>query len=356
MMGSIRPRGPSYIPADTFSRVLVSLLKESTGTASAASAVANLPDSALKRRIGPLVAGAETESEMVTRIGEWFDQGMDRVTGWYRRRSQYMLFGIGLVLAVSLDINSIQLFENLQKNDACRTQLLEQATQSLKANESESQQRSRLVKVTQQPDCSSLLGDKVQKWLSDAGKTETKTVVKSDLCGVCLGDGEARDGCANICKPKISIAYDMAKSSAPSDGGVDVGNVAALTLGYLITAFAISLGAPFWIDGMKMLISIRGAGPKPERVSAGKTSPANSSGANGVSVIMGGSPGIGFEAQLTNDDVKDLQAVLGMKLKYMTGVIDVWTRAEIEKWQDQNGSPRTGLLTELDYARIMTIP
>ena len=34
-------------------------------------------------------------------------------------------------------------------------------------------------------------------------------------------------------------------------------------LGWLLTAFAITLGAPFWFDMLKRVINIRGSGTKP---------------------------------------------------------------------------------------------
>jgi hypothetical protein len=40
-------------------------------------------------------------------------------------------------------------------------------------------------------------------------------------------------------------------------------------LGWLLTALAISLGAPFWFDLLKKVINIRGAGGKPDIVDDG---------------------------------------------------------------------------------------
>jgi hypothetical protein len=39
-------------------------------------------------------------------------------------------------------------------------------------------------------------------------------------------------------------------------------------LGWLITALAVSLGAPFWFDTLDTILNIRGAGPKPETPSS----------------------------------------------------------------------------------------
>jgi hypothetical protein len=36
-------------------------------------------------------------------------------------------------------------------------------------------------------------------------------------------------------------------------------------LGWLLTALALSLGAPFWFDMLNKFINLRGAGDKPKR-------------------------------------------------------------------------------------------
>jgi hypothetical protein len=39
-------------------------------------------------------------------------------------------------------------------------------------------------------------------------------------------------------------------------------------LGWLLTAGALSLGAPFWFDVLSKFINIRGSGDKPDRADA----------------------------------------------------------------------------------------
>ncbi|RPH79952.1 MAG: hypothetical protein EHM80_06530 [Nitrospiraceae bacterium] len=45
----------------------------------------------------------------------------------------------------------------------------------------------------------------------------------------------------------------------------DVGGWALKIIGLLLTAIAVSLGAPFWFDVLNKLINIRSAGKQPER-------------------------------------------------------------------------------------------
>jgi hypothetical protein len=51
-------------------------------------------------------------------------------------------------------------------------------------------------------------------------------------------------------------------------------NVIVKIVGLLVTALALSLGAPFWFDVLSKFMNIRGAGPKP--------APSNAAGATGA--------------------------------------------------------------------------
>jgi hypothetical protein len=53
-----------------------------------------------------------------------------------------------------------------------------------------------------------------------------------------------------------SLAFDQA------------GQILLSLVGWALTALAVSLGAPFWFDGLAKLLSIRAAGKQPEKARA----------------------------------------------------------------------------------------
>ena len=57
--------------------------------------------------------------------------------------------------------------------------------------------------------------------------------------------------------------WQLPKSSG--EWGRRVLNAIIIIAGWLVTALALSLGAPFWFDLLTKFINIRGAGPKPKR-------------------------------------------------------------------------------------------
>ena len=127
---------PSYIGSGTFASVLVDLVGQDENGRSvvatgdkAAKLVDRVGDDPI---LGPAFralsnAGAETVADLRREIADWFDEGMNRVSGWYRRRAQLIVFAIGLVVAVSANASTIHVVRDLWEDDARRYTLAQQA-------------------------------------------------------------------------------------------------------------------------------------------------------------------------------------------------------------------------------------
>lgn len=112
-------RRPSYISADQFSSALIGILTsgrmlaaEATATlASIQRAVGDLPDQLrLKGTLIALLNSADGDYlRFRNALAGWFDDQMDRVNGWYKRLSLKSLFIIGALLAVALNVDTIEL-------------------------------------------------------------------------------------------------------------------------------------------------------------------------------------------------------------------------------------------------------
>jgi hypothetical protein len=58
-----------------------------------------------------------------TQISTWFDAGMDRVSGEYKRRSKYICLGLGLLVAAILNVDAFHLFSTLWMHPSYIAQL-----------------------------------------------------------------------------------------------------------------------------------------------------------------------------------------------------------------------------------------
>ncbi|TFI57296.1 hypothetical protein E2493_15620 [Sphingomonas parva] len=116
---------PSYIPRETFSLALLDLLKPHAERLKAGlgGAGEGAPSDKLARAYQALDRAAGGQPEQIRKnIEQWYDAAMDRASGWYRRRTQRLLFWLGLAIAFFLNINAFVIAQYLSTQDAARAQ------------------------------------------------------------------------------------------------------------------------------------------------------------------------------------------------------------------------------------------
>lgn len=99
-------------------------------------AVLSVTQPELKQAVEALINGAEElsikgENSLITarkNLEQWFDNGMDRLSGWYKRRSQTLAFVIGISVAILLNVDSLQLANQLWRDPIVRQSVVDQAT------------------------------------------------------------------------------------------------------------------------------------------------------------------------------------------------------------------------------------
>lgn len=204
---------PSYIPSRNFALALLGIIApDSSGAGSIASfqtAVDKIEVAPVKAALTALLRDAGNDvAEFRKGIERWFNSSMDRVSGWYKRRAQLFLLVVGLLLAGILNVNSISVANNLWVHKAQRDALVGAAQGYLQSH-------------------------------SDAQNGEDASLKKNI------------DAFENYGLP---IGWRLPQSSGWSDWFW----FAAKSLpGWLITACAISLGAPFWFDLLNKFVVAR---------------------------------------------------------------------------------------------------
>jgi hypothetical protein len=235
-------RVPSYLAPGTFALALLdTLVPPGEGNrparddllASARTAVANLPDDDLKRSLLALVDDAEgSVARFRQNLERWFDNTMARASGWYKRRTQWMLLVIALVVTLALGADSLQIGRTLWRDDVVRAAVVQQAT----------------VAAQEEKAPATDIGTRNKKDVADA----VQRVRELDIpIGWGFADGDPR-------RP-VGLAGWIGK-----------------VLGLLVTILALSLGAPFWFDLLGKVSRLRGTGDKPapaepQRTPAGGT-------------------------------------------------------------------------------------
>ncbi len=215
---------PSYVSSRNFALALVDTVKEAevglesalahgqAGVAQFEEGLAKL-DPELKRQLEPLWHEADRDIEKFRKGAEkWFDDAMDRVSGWYRRWSQLVTIFVAAVVAIGLNASAVRIVDRLYQDESVRAAVAGGAEEAVKSGST--------------PEAS--------------GKA-------------------AEDAVENLETLKLPIFW--ADDNLPWNSWTAAGES---VLGWLITVFAISLGAPFWFDALGKISRLRTTGARPE--------------------------------------------------------------------------------------------
>ena len=99
------------------------------------NALQNFPNQAVRQALIPLVESAGNDpSRARQNIEDWYNASMDRVSGWYKRRAQFIILIIGFLVTMGLNADSVTLAKRLSTDKALRDSLVSAAEAYAKAN------------------------------------------------------------------------------------------------------------------------------------------------------------------------------------------------------------------------------
>ncbi len=240
---------PSYIPARNFAKALIDVVARGPASdlASGLSTqpisfarfrgnLANIDNPHLHRALLSVLDSAEGDlNRLKSGIEAWYDSGMDRVSGWYKRTTQKMLFIIAFVVVAVLNVNTITIADYLFRHDAERSAVVA----SIDARSSGDQQKLAIDDANARLNAMHLpIG-----WTGDTAEAGW---------GAPRTRGErAAIECAKAAAEQVD---DCMKRPRPVRIWEDFG---APLVGWLLTAFAATLGAPFWFDVLSKFMTVR---------------------------------------------------------------------------------------------------
>ena len=224
---------PSYLNNKTFALVFLDTVappadgSDHDVLARARAYADGLPAAHPVRRV--LIAFLAQADESVHRfqrsVETWFDLTMDRVSGWYKRRTQVALLVIATIVTLAFNADALQVGRSLWNDDAVRAAVVAQAQQSVRDDEA-------------QPD--------VGKGVSESAETLSDQVAQVR-----------------------SLELPLGWSTDPDDPRWfdSVAGAIGKLFGLAATILALNLGAPFWFDLLGRVSRVRTTG-KPERPGA----------------------------------------------------------------------------------------
>ena len=99
-----------------------------------AAQIAGIQNPELRRALSSLFDQANHEAAKFEKALEtWFNESMDRVSGWYKRWIQYWLFGLGLALAAAANVDTIHIIGALSTDPKMQLDAAKASIEYLKA-------------------------------------------------------------------------------------------------------------------------------------------------------------------------------------------------------------------------------
>jgi hypothetical protein len=247
-----------------------------------------LPDQRLSKIMLTAIDGAKGDVDVVRKNLEgWFDSTMDRVSGWYKRRTQKYLFWIGILSAVFLNVDSITIAQRLTNDKTLREAIVATAkTQSTTPASGENKTYDQLateVRSIGYPIGWKGLYPQPQMCQAVVAPPTKPAAKPGDSAAAKPAEGSAaKPGEAVAAKPADASATKAADPSAKKPDGYgqlfyetlfeapgctfDLWALPRTIAGWFVTAFAIMLGAPFWFDVLNKFMVVRSTIKPSERV------------------------------------------------------------------------------------------
>jgi hypothetical protein len=311
---------PSYIPTESFAAAMIDLAARgplpSLGAGSQAAdpglstavitakslrdGIATMENKRVARALLNAIDLAQDDLEK-TRLNleAWYDAGMDRVSGWYKRSTQWIVFWLAFAMAMVLNVDAIGIANFLYRNDNARHAVVAQAAEAVAGVQASdasargtdthktpneptarkpatttdeqkaappSPEELKKVDAAAAParadEQAALAQEKMARERAattppPAGKTAQESTVQT---GTATGSGQqyalARMELDALDLP-IGWRRDMLECPANESGWQCAGSVFLTLAGWLLTALAATLGAPFWFDILNKVMVIR---------------------------------------------------------------------------------------------------
>jgi hypothetical protein len=208
--GTAASRLPTYIPSRAFAAAVMDIVTPNNPGPitfdNLKTGIGNLPDGDVKTSLLALIQNADNKLEKAQKnIETWYDDTMDQVSGWYKRKAALVTFFVAIFLTLCTNADTIQITRNLWTNPTVREQIVEQ-----------SKKPGATLPTNPSKEALDSIGGVLPSW-----------------------------------------------SPLPDDAAAWLERA----LGWLLTIAAVSLGAPFWFDILGKIANLRNAGQKPDKSS-----------------------------------------------------------------------------------------
>ena len=239
-------RLPSYIASNKFALAMMDILTGPNAAANNSVAlcegVKNLPDGAAKTALTAVLQNPQFKTDQ-ERIEAWYEQSMNRVSGWYKRTSQIRIYVLAAAVTLLMNADTLKILKTLWNNPTMSAVLVENAKVRLEKGRPDVEAQPMVTYDNP--------NDPTASTPTAIPERDVVTAQEKQLLGQVTGwQGDWI-------------------TDWPDHKTAGFGSWIAYLLkdrfgGWLITILAVSLGAPFWFDTLSRFMNVRAAGKPPD--------------------------------------------------------------------------------------------
>lgn len=204
---------PSYIESSTFRTILTKVVAQREGGGSFKDKIDRLPDNDLKELLTQFWDESEDKFHyFAEKVESWYDDVMERASGWYQRQTQKILLVLGLAIAVIFNVDTITVYDRLANSSRVDMEQLISLAETV---------------------------DRQNNGMNDNVSRETYEFIQGEFASL---------------KDPLGIGWENVSLTN------DVFFWLLKIFGWIVTAICISKGAPFWFDLLRKVVNFRDTG------------------------------------------------------------------------------------------------
>jgi len=207
---------PGYVSKSTFVSIFQDIMDAGGGKDGLAKKIESLDEGDLKRMMQFLYRQSGGDPALFMANSErWFDEVMERASEWYKRNLKWWLFAVGLALAAIFNADTIRMYQNISSSATVQAFLVEMAADFTEKTDS-------------------------------IGPTNMNLTLEQSIARM----DSSLQKIDQIQSP-LGLGWDASETDKTLPWWL------IKLAGLLLTAIAVTFGAPFWFDLLKKLMSLR---------------------------------------------------------------------------------------------------
>lgn len=248
-----RRRRPAYLPASSIAAAIIDLVSRNGGSEKSQAierfkaGVANMPAGNVKQLLGSLGQNADDVKALGVTIEKWYNDGMDRLSGWYKVRTRTITLVCSIAITLIFNIDTIYIIRAAKADPVLRQRMNDLGDRILADS-------TLMATINSFP---AYDNDYYEDYVNDS--TITGDQVDDETAGM---QGPVALSPDQRLQQLSELGQLIRSSDLPI--GWQIQNdkpVHYIVLGWILTALALTAGAPFWFDLLKRLVNVRIAGP-----------------------------------------------------------------------------------------------